>query len=105
MKKAAQGFGAGNVAEPWRSLLAAPFPRLRRVAATFVDLQQERHRADYDLGRPLTRTEATDLVERVEGAVEEWRAIRRTGAGSRSHSAEARVFLAALLLHESLPGR
>ena len=105
MKKAAKGFGAGNLPEPWRSLLAAPSPQLRSVAATFVDLQQERHRADYDLGRPLTRTEATDLVERVEAAVEEWRAIRRVDAGSRSYSAEAKVFLAALLLYDWVSGR
>jgi hypothetical protein len=61
MKRAAQGFGAGILAEPRKSLLDAPSPELRLVAGTFVDLQQERHQADYDFGRPLIRTEAIDL--------------------------------------------
>jgi hypothetical protein len=103
MKRAAQGFGAGNLAEPWRSLLGEPSPQLKLVASTFVDLQQERHQADYDFGRPLARTEAIDLVERVEAAVAAWKAIRRTG--SRPYSLEAKVFLAALLLDDSVSRR
>lgn len=105
MKRAAQGFGAGSPAEPWKSLLGAPSSDLRLVASTFVDLQQERHQADYDLGRPLTRTEAIDLVERVEAASTARKAIRKTVAGSKSYSLEARVFLAALLLHDSVSRR
>jgi hypothetical protein len=100
MKRAAQGFGAGTLGEPWKSLLDTPSPELKLVAGTFVDLQQQRHQADYDFGRPLIRTEATDLVERVEAAIRTWKAIRKTGASSKSYSLEARVFLAALLVHD-----
>ena len=103
MKRAAQGFASGNPAEPWRSLLAAPSPELKLVASTFVDLQQERHQADYDLGRPLTRTEAADLLEGVEAATAAWKALRKTR--SRSYSLEAKGFLAALLLHDSVSRR
>lgn len=100
MKKAAKGFGGGNLAEPWKSLLATPSPQVQLVAGTFVDLQQERHQADYDLGRPLTRTEATDLVERVEAATAAWKSVRKVAHGSKSYSFEAKVFLAALLVHD-----
>jgi hypothetical protein len=103
MKRAAQGFGKGTLADPWKSLLAAPSPELRLVAGTFVDLQEQRHQADYNLGRPLIRTEAIDLVERVEAAIRAWMAIRKAGAASKSYSFEARVFLAALLVHDRVP--
>jgi hypothetical protein len=49
MKNAAKGFGAGNPAEVWKPLLAAPSPDLQRVARSFVDLQEARAQADYDL--------------------------------------------------------
>lgn len=105
MKRAAKGIAAGNLAEPWKMLLATPSPKLTLVARTFVDLQQERHQADYDLGRPLTRAEAIDLVERVEDATTAWKIIRKLNPGSKSYSFEARVFLAALLLHDQVSRR
>lgn len=105
MKKAARGFGAENPAEPWKSLLATPSAQLKLVAGTFVDLQQERHQADYDLARLLTRTEATDLIERVEAATAAWKAIRKTAANSKSYSLEAKVFLTALLVHDQVSRR
>lgn len=102
MKKAAQGIGASNPAKPWKSLLGAPSPELKLVAVTFVDLQQARHQADYDLSRPLTRAEALDFVERAERATAAWKHIRKTKSGSTSYSFEARVFLAALLVHDQV---
>ena len=105
MKKAAIGFGAGNLAEPWKSLLVTPSPQLRLVASTFVDLQQGRHQADYDLGRPVIRTEAADLIERVEAATAAWNVIRKAVPRSNSYSFEARVFLAALLVHDQVSRR
>lgn len=109
MKKAAQGaakgFGTGKLAEPWKPLLAALSPELVLVARTFVDLQQARHQADYDVGRPVTRTEAADLVERVGAATAAWKSIRKTKRGSKSYSLEARVFLAALLVYDQVSRR
>lgn len=105
MKKAAQGFGATNLADPWKQLLAAPSPQLILVAGTFVDLQQARHQADYDLAHRLTRAEAIDLVERAEVATAAWKSIRKTPPGSKSYSLEGRVFLAALLVHDQVAGR
>ncbi|WP_437952126.1 hypothetical protein WME98_16290 [Sorangium sp. So ce296] len=49
-------------------------PALRDVAATFADLQEQRHMADYDLGAPrLTRSNALNAVERAEQAFKDWR--------------------------------
>jgi hypothetical protein len=102
MKKAAQGFGAGNPAEPWKLLLATPSPELKLVASTFADLQQARHQADYDISHNLTRAEAIDLVERADAATAAWKSIRKDNPGDRSYSLEARVFLAALLVHDQV---
>ena len=105
MKRAAQGFGTGDIAKPWKSAIAATSPELQLVAATFVDLQEARHQADYDLSRPVNRADASDLVERVEAATAAWKAIRKEESGSKLYSLEARVFLAALLLHGQVSRR
>jgi len=100
MKKAAKGFRAGNLAEPWKHLLDAPSSELKRVANAFFELQEARHQADYDVGHSLTRAEAVALVDQAEIATASWKALRRSSSGSRSVSSEAKVFLAALLLHD-----
>jgi hypothetical protein len=105
MKRAAQGIGAGKLAEPWKQLLAEPSPQLRLVAGTLVDLQQARHQADYNVGGRLARAEAVDLVERVEAATAAWKSIRKANAGSKSYSLQARVFLAAILVHDQVARR
>jgi uncharacterized protein (UPF0332 family) len=97
MKNAAKGFGAGNPTEVWKSLLAGPSTDLQRVARTFVDLQEARAQADYDLSRAISREEAVDLVERVESAFKAWKSVRKTK--------EARIFLTALLIHDRVSKR
>jgi hypothetical protein len=42
---------------------------MERFAQAFVDLQQERHRADYDLTAIFTRTETIGLLERTQTAL------------------------------------
>lgn len=105
MKKAAQGFGAGDPAEPWKALLPAPSAQLRLVARTFVDLQQARHEADYNPARRFTRAEAVDLVQRAEDATTAWKAIRKADAKPRSFTLAARIFLIALLVHDQVSRR
>ncbi len=60
---------------------------LRQIADAFLQLQAERHRADYDL-RPsarFTRREATDLVALAENALAAWTArLPRRGAAFRA---------------------
>lgn len=105
MKKAARGFSAGNLTEPWKHLLPTPSNELKQVAQTFAELQEARHQADYDVGHSLTRAEAVDLVERAGDAIAAWKSVRMKSAGSRSYSLEARVFLAALLVYDQTSRR
>jgi hypothetical protein len=105
MKNAAQAFSAGELPASWKALLAVPSSDLKFVARTFVDLQQARHQADYDLSHPFTRAEAIDLIERVEDAVAKWKSIRKAQPGAKSYSVEARVFLAALLIYNQTSRR
>jgi hypothetical protein len=44
-------------------------PDLEVVAEAFVQMQQARHEADYDLVRRFTKTEAQDLVQLADAAI------------------------------------
>jgi len=61
---------------------------IRECAASFMDLQDTRHKADYDPSAPVTLSEAKAAIERAEGA------LQRFGAAPE---AEKRLFLT--LLH------
>ena len=63
---------------------------IQDVAAAFVELQEARHEADYNVNRSFTRLESTNLVARAAQAFVTWRAIRSDPT--------ARMYLAALLL-------
>ena len=65
-----------------------------RVAAAFVDLQQHRHDADYNLGRRFTRVEVLNIVSDAEQAFVDWRAVR--------NSAQADTFVVGLLTYEKI---
>lgn len=65
--------------------------QLAEIAATFVRLQEARHRADYDLIQTFERIQVVDYVDRTCLAMAKWQTIK--------HSANANVFLAALLIH------
>ncbi len=71
-------------------------PELVAVAETFVDLQQARHEADYDIVRRFNRNEVLDLADRAQAAMADWRQIRK--------SAQADTFLVGLLAFESMQG-
>ena len=49
---------------------------LKFVAKTFGELQQNRHKADYDNAKFWMKTEALELVRSAERAFGEWRSIR-----------------------------
>ena len=67
---------------------------LKSIAKVFVDMQQQRHDADYKLNRnpPFTKSEVQDYVAQVEAAFAQWQAL---GSGP-----EVKGFLLALLLHK-----
>jgi hypothetical protein len=48
---------------------------LRTIAATFIDLQENRHRADYDLAAYFRLQSVNLLLNRVEQAMAEWEAV------------------------------
>ena len=48
---------------------------LRRVAGAFVDLQDERHTADYDNHEQWSASEAQAMVNKARSAFREWQSI------------------------------
>ncbi len=91
MRQASKAFASGGLPANLQMILPQGAPRqLRRIAAIFVDTQQARHGADYDVTLRLSRNEARALVVQVEEAFQGWQTVREDPA--------ARIFLAALLL-------
>jgi len=98
MKSVSRGFAGGTLPAGLASVVPNPIPpALQSVAETFVELQQARHEADYDLARSFSRSEVTDLIERCETAFQDWDAIRSSDA--------ARTYLVLLLTGERLRRR
>jgi hypothetical protein len=72
------------------TLLGGPIPpELRRISKTFVDLQEERHAADYDINLKLSQSAVLSSVANAENVFADWQLIR--------HTDQAKVFLAALV--------
>lgn len=71
--------------------------RLVRLAAAFVDMQERRHEADYDLGSRLVRAGVLAIVHEVERAFTDWHAVRK--------SIQADTFLVGLLAFDRMRGR
>ena len=67
-----------------------------QLSRTFVDLQQARHEADYDIARQFTRREALELAGRAERAVLHWEKVQG--------SVQADTFLVGLLALKSMKG-
>jgi uncharacterized protein (UPF0332 family) len=67
-----------------------PGDHLLTITSAFVQLQQDRHAADYDDSIEWERSDVLDRVTMVKHAFASWRAIR--------NQPEAQQFLASLLL-------
>jgi hypothetical protein len=65
--------------------------QLQDIAATLVNLQEARHKADYDLSRTFDRVEVLRLIDKVETAMNDWKVVKKTE--------NAKIFLSSLLLH------
>ena len=90
MKQVCRAISEGHRSAVLEDLHPAGFsPELRLVATTFVRLQDERHRADYDLSATYTRLEALDILVLARNGFAAWSKTRGTE--------ETNVFLAALL--------
>jgi hypothetical protein len=66
--------------------------RLRSVAQAFVDLQDGRHDADYNLAKRFSRREAKNLVNLAESAFADWNQIRKDDL--------ARIYLSCFLVFD-----
>jgi len=90
MKKACQSILERRPSPVLSGLAPQGFsPDLALVAQAFVELQEARHAADYDLAADLSRTETLDYVQQASDAFSAWGRVRGDD--------EATVFLAALL--------
>lgn len=101
MKSASLPFaGRGPFLKPVGALfpqLQVP-PALREVAKIFIELQEARHWADYDLSRRMSRVDARQHIAAAHRAIETlWPECEGTEA--------ANVYLLTLLLHGPLSKR
>ena len=97
MKAACVLFGAWGRATPSALLPlipGGPEPALRLIAEAFVELQEWRHRADYDLAARLQAPDALRLVGLAQDVFTAWDGVQATPS--------ARVFLLTLLLGDRL---
>lgn len=99
MKNASRAFAAATLRDSIADRIGSPAVPggLRRVAQSFLDLQEARHEADYDLSRIFTKRAAEDLVEVARRAIEDWKQVRKEPA--------ARAFLVCLLSFNRLNRR
>lgn len=72
---------------------------IKAIAQTFIDLQGERHDADYNLAIALSRQDALNAITRAENAMNDWEALK---AANREI---CRLFSLSLILWPSLAGR
>jgi hypothetical protein len=57
--------------------VSRPVPwEVRRVASAFVDLQEERHTADYDNHEQWSLTEVQEILIAAQTAFQDWQSIR-----------------------------
>jgi hypothetical protein len=66
-------------------------PEIKLVAETFIELQQQRHLADYDPLQSFTRLKVLGIIDQADSAVSAWANIR--------NAPNANVFLTSLLLN------
>ena len=96
MKRVARQFADRNVSPKLKpGLNGLPLQdEIVKVAAVFVDLQQHRHEADYDMGRQFTRVEVLSIVSDAERALVDWSEVRNT--------VQADTFIVGLLSFEKI---
>lgn len=99
MKNASKSFAGGTLpAGLSTTLLSSTISSgLRDVAEAFVTLQEERHRADYVLAKPFSKSEVTDLIHTARNAIELWQTVKNDDT--------ARLYLLSLLVWDQLKGK
>lgn len=91
MKRVCGRFLSPKLDQPLRDLIGnTASADMQTVAQSFINLQDARHRADYDLGYSFSWIEARGLVVLAGNAIKAWERI--------ASSAEANIFILSLLL-------
>ena len=91
MKEICGRFIKPQLDQPLRDLVGATAPPdLQNVARSFIDLQEARHNADYDLSFKLSSADAHQLITVAVRAIASWDRI--------ATSAEANIFVLSLLM-------
>jgi hypothetical protein len=92
MKQASRAFGGSPTPQQLATLTnGSPIPaELRDFALAFIQLQDARHEADYDVGKTFTRQDVNGLIARARQSVQWWQAVRTQPV--------VHFYLAALLL-------
>lgn len=91
MKKVCGRFLPAKLIQPLRDLIGeSASADLQNVSRSFIQLQDARHSADYDLSYNLTLKQSRQYVELAVSALQAWKRL----AGS----AEANIFILSLLL-------
>src|SRR4051794_32080240 len=96
MGKAAKCFASGgslpaHVTAAFKGTIPA---EVRQIARAFIDLQQARHDADYNLLKSFTRQEALDRVTTAQSAFTAWNTVKARAADKVA----LELFLSSLLL-------
>jgi hypothetical protein len=100
MKDTCKSFGGGTLKKGVAKGLPAGFAvptEIRQLAETFVDLQEWRHLADYDLTERFKRSDVLGLINQVEDRIR--------GFEQLASSTEKRFFLACLWAWKELANR
>jgi uncharacterized protein (UPF0332 family) len=83
----------------WPKLNIGTNQGIQIIARTFIELQDERHTADYDLTVSFSRQDALNSITRAENAVVAWSRLRKTDPEI------CRLLAVALILWPSLANR
>jgi hypothetical protein len=100
MKEACKSFGGGTLEKGVAKGLPVGFtiPRqLREFAEIFVDVQEKRHLADYDLSERFRRSDVLTLITQAKKYIENFRNL--------TPSNEKRFFLACMCAWRELVNR
>lgn len=100
MKEACKSFSGGTLKKGVAKGLPAGFVvpiAIRDLATTFVNLQDRRHAADYDLTERFKRSDVLVLIGHVEGRIQAFNTL--------ASSTEKRFFLACLWAWKDLANR
>ena len=91
MKRICREFASPQLNRPLHDLLdSGVSDDMQRLAASFIQLQEARHNADYDLDYIVSWEQTREFIELSVRAIGAWERIRQT--------AEANIFILSLLL-------